>query len=184
LRGRAAWLATLIALAAGLIFVAFGAGHFADHGAEVADFRRYEIPFASFAVWAVGVVELGGGVALLLGLFVRAAAVALAVDLVGVIATAGRVEGGLSSLVLAPLLLTAMVILVWAGPGAMSLDAVLGRRSPTFHRVGVAEFDDMSAVATFELDGKGRSETAGLSSFGTEWRRGRPAVGRRPPGQG
>ena len=95
LRGSAAWLATLAALAAGLIFVTFGAGHFANHGAEVADFRGYQVPFASLAVWAVGVVELGGGVALLLGLFVRGAAVALAVDLVGVIATAGPRRGRL-----------------------------------------------------------------------------------------
>ena len=69
LRGRAAWLPTLVALAAGVIFVTIGVGHFADHGSEVADFRGYEVPFASLAVWAVGVVELGGGLALLLGLF-------------------------------------------------------------------------------------------------------------------
>jgi putative oxidoreductase len=174
LRGSAAWLPTLVALAAGLIFVIFGAGHFADHGAEVADFRGYEVPFPSLAVWAVGVVELGGGVALLLGLFVRPAAAALAVDLVGVIVTAGRVEGGFFSLGLAPLLLAAMVFLVWAGPGAVSLDAGLRRRSPTVHRVGVAAFDNTATVATLETDGMGPSETAVPPTFGTEWRRGRP----------
>ena len=60
LRGTAAWLPTLVALAAGAIFVTFGVGHFADHGSEVADFRGYQVPFPSLAVWAVGVVELGG----------------------------------------------------------------------------------------------------------------------------
>jgi len=140
LRGRAAWLPTLVALAAGVIFVTFGVGHFAEHGSEVADFRGYEVPFASLAVWAVGVVELGGGVGLLLGLFVRPAAAALAGDLVGVIATAGRVEGGLLNLGVAPLLLAAMVFLVWAGPGALSLDAGLRRRSPA-DRAGVAAFN-------------------------------------------
>jgi putative oxidoreductase len=137
LQGRAVWLPTLVALAAGVIFVAFGVGHFADHGSEVADFHRYEVPFASLAVWAVGVVELGGGVALVLGLFVRPAAAVLAGDVVGVIATAGRVEGGFLNLGVAPLLLAAMVFLMWAGPGALSLDAGLRRHSLAVHHVGV-----------------------------------------------
>ena len=129
LAGRLAYLPTLVALAAGLIFVSFGAGHFADHAAEVGDFRRYQVPFASFAVWAVGVVESSAGMALLLGLFVRPAAALLAADMLGVVATAGRVEGGLLNLGVAPLLLATMVFLLWAGPGAVSLDTALDRRT-------------------------------------------------------
>ena len=142
LRGCTAWLATLVALAAGVVFVAFGAGHFANHGSEVAAFRGYQVPFATLAVWAVGVVELGGGVTLVLGLFVRPAAAALAVELMGVIATAGRVEGGFVNLGLASLLLAAMVVLVWAGPGALTLDAGLRRRSSTVQSVGLAVVDE------------------------------------------
>ena len=138
LRGITAWLATLVALAAGGIFVAFGVGHFANHGSEVAAFRGYQVPFATLAVWAVGVVELSGGAALLLGLFVRPAAAALGVDLMGVLATAGRVEGGFVNLGLASLLLAAMVFLVWAGPGALTIDAGLWRRSPTVQGVDLA----------------------------------------------
>ena len=141
LRGSTAWLATLVALAAGVVFVAFGVGHFANHGSEVPNFRAYQVPFASLAVWAVGVVEFTGGVALLLGLFVRLAAAALAVDLVGVITTAGRVEGGFVNLGLASLLLAAMFFLLWAGPGALTLDAGLRRRSLTVQRVGMAVVD-------------------------------------------
>ena len=37
-----------------------------------------------------------------------------------------------------PLLLAAMVFLVWGGPGALSLDAGLRRRSPALPRVSVA----------------------------------------------
>jgi putative oxidoreductase len=134
LEGPIAYLPTVVALATGLIFVSFGVGHFARHAAEVNDFRRYEVPFASSAVWAVGVVELGGGVALLVGLFVRPAAAALAGDMAGVIATAGRVEGGWLNLGVAPLLLAGMVFLLWAGPGSLSLDAVLQRRAVTAER--------------------------------------------------
>ena len=142
LRGSTAWLATLVALAAGGIFVAFGVGHFANHGSEVAAFRSYQVPFATLAVWAVGVVELGGGAALLLGLLVRPAAAALAVDLMGVLATAGRVEGGFVNLGLASLLLAAMVFLVWAGPGALTIDAGLWRRSSTVQGVDLAVLNE------------------------------------------
>ena len=134
--GRTAYLPTLFAFAAGLIFVSFGAGHFAHHVAETTDFRRYQVPFASFAVWAVGVLELGAGTALLLGLFVRPAAAALAADMIGVVATAGRVEGGWLNLGVAPLLCAVMVFLLWAGPGRLSVDALLQRRSVTANDVG------------------------------------------------
>jgi uncharacterized membrane protein YphA (DoxX/SURF4 family) len=79
---RAAWLPTLVGFAVGAIFVTFGVGHFANHGSEVADFGRDQVPFANLAVWGAGVVRLGGGMVLLVGLFVRPAAPALAADLV------------------------------------------------------------------------------------------------------
>ena len=92
--------------------------------------------FASFAVWAVGVLELSAGSSLLLGLVVRPAAAALAADMVGVVATAGRVEGGWLNLGVAPLLFVVMVFLLWAGPGRLSVDALLQRRSLTANHVG------------------------------------------------
>jgi putative oxidoreductase len=95
----------------------------------VGDFRRYQVPFPSFAVWAVGVVESSAGVALLLGLLVRPAAAILAADMVVVLATAGRVEGGLLNLGVAPLLMAIMIFLLWAGPGAVSLDTAVYRRT-------------------------------------------------------
>ena len=39
-------------------------GKFTDHASETVDFRSYEVPLAGVAVWAVGVVELLGGVLL------------------------------------------------------------------------------------------------------------------------
>ena len=146
LGGRAAYLPTLVAFAAGLIFVSFGVGHFARHMAEAGDFRRYQVPFASFAVWTVGVLELGAGTALLLGLFVRPAAAALAADMVGVIVTAGRVEGGWLNLGVAPLLLVAMVFLLWAGPGRLSMDALLQRRPVAANHVGPVSARPMRSV--------------------------------------
>jgi putative oxidoreductase len=122
LQGAASWLPTIVAVVAGAVFLSTAAGHLGNHDAEVADFRRYQVPFPSIAVWAVGAVELVGGAALVVGLFVRPVAAVLAADMIGVVATAGRVEGGLFNLGVAPLLLVAMVFLLWSGPGALTID--------------------------------------------------------------
>src|ERR1700737_4320914 len=83
LQGAAAWLPTAVAVVAGVVFLSTALGHLGNHDAEVADFRRYQVPFPSLAVWAVGVVEVVGGLALLGGLLVRVAATVLAADMIG-----------------------------------------------------------------------------------------------------
>jgi uncharacterized membrane protein YphA (DoxX/SURF4 family) len=85
------------------------------------------VPAPDAAVYGVGVVELLCGLLLIVGLMTRPAAAALALTLVGAIATAGRVEGGSFNLGVAPTLLVAMVVLLWAGSGRLALDAVLER---------------------------------------------------------
>jgi putative oxidoreductase len=120
-------VATGIRLAAGVIFISFGTGKFADHASEAASFVHYGVPLAGASVWAVGLVEAIGGLLLVLGLFTRWAAAALAADMIGVIVTAGRVDGGLLNLGLAPLLLVGMLLILWTGPGVLSLDAVVAR---------------------------------------------------------
>jgi putative oxidoreductase len=134
--GPVAWLPTLVAVVTGVIFVSFGIGKFVEHASEAVDFERYEVPLPSLAVYVAGVVETLGGVLLIIGLFTRLAAAALALQMVAVVATAGRVEGGFLNLGVAPMLFVAMVFLVWSGPGALSVDRRLnssrrtsGRRS-------------------------------------------------------
>jgi putative oxidoreductase len=120
-------LAVAIRLAAGVVFVSFGVGKFTDHGSEAMSFVHYGVPLASVSVWIVGLVETIGGLMLIAGILTRWAAVALAGDMVGVIVTAGRVDGGWLNLGLAPLLLVGMLLVLWTGPGALSLDALIAR---------------------------------------------------------
>jgi putative oxidoreductase len=120
-------LAVAIRLAAGVVFVSFGVAKFTDHRSEVMSFVHYGVPLAGFSVWIVGLVETIGGLMLVAGILTRWAAVALAGDMVGVIVTAGRVDGGWLNLGLAPLLLVGMVVVLWTGPGALSLDALIAR---------------------------------------------------------
>ena len=114
-------------LTAAAILVAFGAAKFGNHGAEVASFDRYGLPDPNLFVYAVGALELGLGVLLLLGLRTRFAAIVLAGNMVGAIATAGRVEGGVVNLGLAPTLLLVLLALAARGAGRWSLDAHVRR---------------------------------------------------------
>jgi putative oxidoreductase len=109
----------------GVLFVAVSLGKFVDHAAEATDFAHYGIPAPEIATYLVGTLELVGGALLVIGLLTRPAAALLAANLVGAIATAGRVDGGSFHLGVAPTLLVAMLFLVWAGPGVLAVDRML-----------------------------------------------------------
>jgi putative oxidoreductase len=123
--------ATLFRLGAGAIFLGFGLSKFTHHAREAAAFDRYGLPDPSVFAYATGSLELGLGALLVVGLAVRLAAPALAGNMVGAIATGGRVDGGFVNLGLAPALLLVMLYLVWAGAGRWSLDGRLLRRVGT-----------------------------------------------------
>ena len=133
-RPRVATHAAILRIASGLIFVAFGLGKFTDHASETRSFAKYGLPSPGIFASAIGVLELALGLALVAGLGTRLAAVMLAGDMVGAIATAGRVEGGAINLGLAPALLVVMLFLAWSGSGRWSVDArlrrILATRSP------------------------------------------------------
>ncbi|HEY7104968.1 MAG TPA: DoxX family protein [Acidimicrobiia bacterium] len=135
-RGRSgpfAYLATIVRAVTGVLFVTISTGKFVDHMHEVSDFKGYGIPIADIAVYVVGVVELLCGLLLLVGLFTRLAALLLACNMVGAIATAGLQEGGSFNLGVAPAMLVAMLFLLWAGCGALAVDNRLdagGRAQP------------------------------------------------------
>jgi putative oxidoreductase len=125
--GRIASIAFSVRLIAGGIFVAFGAGKFLNHGSELASFQAYGLPLPDLFVVAVGVLELIGGVALILGLGTRLAAFLLAGDMAAAIVVSGLSLGEIISLTLAPAQLLAMLFLMWTGGGRHALDRRLGR---------------------------------------------------------
>jgi putative oxidoreductase len=110
-------------VAAGAIFVAFGVAKFTAHGSEVASFRKYGLLDPDVFVYAIGSLELVGGLFLIAGLLTRLAALALSADMIGAITVSGIGEGEAISLTLAPALLLVMIVLLRTGAGAASLDA-------------------------------------------------------------
>ena len=115
-------VATVVRLAAGAILIGFGQSKFAHHAKEVQAFDRYGLPAPEAFTYAIGTVELVGGLLLVLGLLTRLVALGLAGNMVGAIATGGRVDGGFVNLGLAPILLVVMLYLLWAGAGRLSMD--------------------------------------------------------------
>jgi putative oxidoreductase len=112
-----------IRVVSGGIFLVFGIYKFTDHTKETSSFETYGLPSPGLFAYAVGVLEVAGGLFLLVGLTTRPVALMLAGDMVGAIVTAGRVEGGAINLGLAPALLVGMLVLLWIGPGRWALDA-------------------------------------------------------------
>jgi putative oxidoreductase len=106
-------LINTIRLVSGAVFVVFGAGKFVNHSSELASFRTYGLPAPTVFVIVIGVIELVGGALLIANRFVKPAALVLGADMVGAIVVSGIAKGELISLTLAPVLLLAMVALVF-----------------------------------------------------------------------
>ena len=130
-RGAGAWATTVVRIGTGVLFVTFSLGKFVDHARESADFDHYGIPAPDVATYLVGTLELLGGILLVIGLCTRPTALLLALNLVGAISTAGRVDGGTFHLGVAPAMLVAMLFLVWAGSGRLALDRTVRPRWAT-----------------------------------------------------
>jgi uncharacterized membrane protein YphA (DoxX/SURF4 family) len=95
-----------------VVFLVFGADEFVNHGRNARSFALYGLPDPSAFSYAIGSLEIVGALALLSGVALLPAAVALAGDMVGAIIVSGIALGELVSLTLAPAMLVAMLTLI------------------------------------------------------------------------
>jgi len=108
--------ATRVAVVAGVIFFFAGLVKFVFHHWELDAFRSFGLPFPSALEIFAGVLETVGGVFLALRRYVAPVAVLLSITMVVAIGASGIGHGDvIPSLTLAPLLLVAMLYLLWAG---------------------------------------------------------------------
>jgi uncharacterized membrane protein YphA (DoxX/SURF4 family) len=103
------------------VFLIIGVSKFVNHATELASFRHYPVPAPGTRVYAIGVIEICGGLLLAVGLVTRLTALALAAGMLGAIVVPGLARWELVSLTLAPMLLAAMIILIRFGAGDWSL---------------------------------------------------------------
>ena len=122
----------LVRVITGIVFAAHGYQKFFVYGLDGATgaFTQMGVPAPGITAPAVAIVELLGGIALIVGLLTRLAALGLAITMLGAIVLV-RLEGGF----FAPngaefeiVLFVACVALIIGGPGALSVDEAIARR--------------------------------------------------------
>ncbi len=115
------WSPLAIRVLAGIIFIMTGYMKLSNIAGTTAQFIKWGIPLAGIAVWIVGIVEFFGGIALILGIGTRCAALLLGI----VMLVASIVMIGLNGLpgAMTPLFgFAAMFSLLFTGAGALALD--------------------------------------------------------------
>jgi putative oxidoreductase len=126
------WVGPLLArLVVGEVFLMSGWGKLQALPLVVENFTAWGIPFPQFTTPFVSIVELVGGLLLLLGLFTRMAAVPLAIVMVVAIATVIWPDVDSLDTFMGLSETAYLAIFVWlaaAGPGAVSLDHFLHER--------------------------------------------------------
>jgi uncharacterized membrane protein YphA (DoxX/SURF4 family) len=122
--GPPRWWTVVPRLVAAAVFIPTGLGKFLNHDAYVERFERWGFGAAAGEVAIlVGLLEVVCGVLLLLGVAPRAAALALIGNMVGALATAGRIDGGQD--VWLPLVMIAVLaVVVVAGAGRWKVRAI------------------------------------------------------------
>ncbi|MFC3985352.1 DoxX family protein [Streptosporangium jomthongense] len=131
---RARPIALLLArIGVGVIFVVHGWQKFATMGLSgtTAFFEQIDVPLPGLAAPAVAVIELVGGIALILGAALPIAAILLVLDMLGAIVFVHGANGfdvakGGYEFVLA--LICALLAIAFSGGGALALDDLWQRR--------------------------------------------------------
>jgi putative oxidoreductase len=124
------WGAVVLRLVVGLVFTAHGAQKFLNLRETARFFDTLGIPLPALAAVVVTAVELFGGLALLVGLRTRLAAVLLAVDMLVAILRVHIAAGFFApeGIEFPLTLFGACLSLVLLGSGSLSLDEVFSRR--------------------------------------------------------
>lgn len=127
----------------GLIFVAHGGQKLFVYGLDgvAAGFGQMGVPFAQIMGPFIGLLELSGGIALMLGLLTRVFSIGLAFTMVGAILLV-HLAGGFfmpTGIEFTLALLGSTVALALTGAGAYSLDALVARRRGSVVAMSAAE---------------------------------------------
>jgi uncharacterized membrane protein YphA (DoxX/SURF4 family) len=107
-------IARRVRVLTGVVFIFAGLVKFLFHSWELHAFRTFGLPWPGALEILAGIVETAGGVLLILRLFLAPVTLILAVTMAVAIGSSGIGHGDvIPSLTLAPVLLVALVFLLW-----------------------------------------------------------------------
>ena len=110
----------LLRVAIGVVFIGTGVRKLSDRTTANVNFDHWGVPAPTTMVVVISVLEIVCGLLVLLGLATRLGALILCVDMLGAVATAGRVEVASTS-VAPPVLALLCLVLVARGGGRWQL---------------------------------------------------------------
>jgi uncharacterized membrane protein YphA (DoxX/SURF4 family) len=113
-------LLALLRVAIGVVFIGAGVRKLSDRATSNANFDHWGVPAPTTMVVVISVLEIICGLLVLLGLATRLGALVLCIDMLGAVATAGRIDGGFH-LVVPPVLALLCLVLVARGGGRWQL---------------------------------------------------------------
>jgi putative oxidoreductase len=121
----------LVRLGVGIVMIAHGAGKLFEIGPAAMPITKltglivsHGLPAASLFAWLVGIVEFGGGLLVLFGLFTRYAALAIAINML-VATVLVHLPNGYTKSELTLVLFLAALSLVASGAGTLSVAQVV-----------------------------------------------------------
>jgi uncharacterized membrane protein YphA (DoxX/SURF4 family) len=127
--GPPRWGTLALRLVLAAVYIPIGLGKFVNHDAYVERFERWGFGAAAGEIAVlVGLLEVACGLMLLLGIAPRLAALALAGNMIGALATAGRIDGGQDVWLPIVLLVLLAGVVAWGG-GRWALGHGAGSRA-------------------------------------------------------
>jgi putative oxidoreductase len=118
--GRASLIATGLRLVSGAVFALAALAKLVDLETAAQGLERFGYPRTPVLPLVLGLLELVGALALLLGVITRPAALGLAIVMIGATAANLRFLPAMAPLTIG--LFVCMVYLVWAGSGPLAID--------------------------------------------------------------
>jgi putative oxidoreductase len=127
----APYAGTVLRIAMGIVFIAHGMQKFNNGVDGFAGFlTSLNVPLPELMKWVVPLLEVGGGILLILGLATRGVALLLALQMVGTILLVkldvGLIGEGGTGAEIDLMLLAGAIALVFMGPGAAAVDRMIG----------------------------------------------------------
>ncbi len=116
----------LLRIALGAVFIVHGFGKLTDLQSTIGFFGKIGIPLSGFFAWVVALVEFGGGLLVLTGLYTRIAAALIAVVMIVAMLSVKFAQGFLGGWEFDFTLFMVAVSLVLIGDGTPALGQVIG----------------------------------------------------------